>query len=172
MLLNVSIDPGPMLPCRGNLLLALQRAAGDAALDRTPLSFLLIQVDRVPANHARLIQVEQLATVAKVLRLACGRAGVLGHMNDRLFGLMRRNTTADSARAVAEHCRLAVELHYTGRLHPMTLSIGTATTTDESEWTGEQLVRLAAWRCDQAQVAGGNQVRSTGFALRDRLSNR
>lgn len=147
-------------------MLALELAVAESQERSEPLALLVVAVDPVVAPLASENHHELLPTVAKLLRLVCGKRGVVGYLGAESFAVMRRNVDAQELFELADSLRSSVSLNFAARKHPMTASVGVACCPGDFACSATELLTLAKSRNADARAAGGNQVRTASSNIK------
>lgn len=167
----VAQDPLTALPNRRRFSEALSQEWLRARRERSPLSLLMIDVDRFknfndryghPAGDECLQQLAEILreTVERSIDLVCRYGG-------EEFAVLLANTEASGARIVAERCRAAVE----GLRIPhedsdagafVTISVGLCSLVPARDATPEDLLSAADAALYAAKSAGRNRVSADG----------
>jgi diguanylate cyclase (GGDEF)-like protein len=158
-------DPLTDLPGRRSFFLALELEATESQAPGKPLSVLVVDVDGFEAlmdAHGPDAGNRALITVAKLLRLATGPGEVLARIKDDQFGIMLAATDIASAHERGDALRRAIEAHFADQPSALTASVGVASGATLGEWTGEEMLALAARRCREAKASGRNRIQAFG----------
>jgi diguanylate cyclase (GGDEF)-like protein len=160
-----AVDPVTGLPSPASFFLALELAASEAQRSGTPLSVLVVDIDRFDElrEKAGLEMADAaLLRTSKLLRLALGRDGVLARLTGDQFGVMLVGETIVQAQQRGEAVRLAIELQLGAGQRRLTASVGVASGAAGIAWSGDELIVLAGRRRDAAKLAGRNRVWAWG----------
>ena len=158
MMLITSQPPSVRLPRRHGFIHALNLAVREARDDGQPLSVVVVEIDPARDGPSQAHHAELWSRVGQVLRLASGRSGVLAHVGDGVFAVLRRHTPVRQACELAERLRVAIEVQFAARKHPMTASVGVACGPVPGDGDGTALFDAAQRRCRDARAEGGNRV--------------
>ncbi len=158
MVLSASRELLTFLPSRSSFVIALELLVTECQSSGEPLALFVIGVDRAPSDAAQQNHDELLPAVAKLLRLVCGRSGLLGHLGDGVFAVLRRGMDQTSSVELAESFRLTVEHNFRSRKHPLTTSVGLARLRPYTRYEAADLLELAEHCCKESREGGGNHA--------------
>ncbi|MBS0194806.1 MAG: GGDEF domain-containing protein [Proteobacteria bacterium] len=133
----------------------------------TPLSLLMLDLDhfkRINDEHGHPVGDQVLSTVARVVREGTPRGMPIGRLGGEEFAIMLTGPGADTAAALAETLRAAVEatpVEAVGQTLWTTVSIGIAR-TDAGDWPRGRLLKLADDQLYRAKQEGRNRVCGDG----------
>jgi diguanylate cyclase (GGDEF)-like protein len=153
------------LASRRYLLLRLEEEFSRARRYRSPLSLVLIDIDRLRAINDRHGQTGGDAAIRRVGELIRGqvrREDVLGRMGEDVFGVVLPGNRFRGAAILANKIRTEAEetsFAHAGREIPIRLSCGIATYPDnDTITTHDELIAAAERALSEAKARGGNRV--------------
>lgn len=148
---------------KGHFLQQLETEAAYAKRHGAPLSLLMLDVDhfkRVNDSCGHPAGDYVLAALARIVQGAIGTEDLFARFGGEEFVVLCRGETADSALALAERLRTAVEyfaFEHHGRRLRVTVSIGVASWFDQAH-SATQLVADADEALYEAKNGGRNRV--------------
>jgi diguanylate cyclase (GGDEF)-like protein len=153
-------DPVTALPNRRAFDEQLERALASARRGPSPLSLLVLDVDRfkdVNDLHGHPAGDAALRSVAESLRAATRDADAIARLGGDEFAVLMADCDAADALHVARAVRSEVSLRTTATGEPMTVSVGVATTRDGRSTSAALLAASDAALYD-AKLDGGDRV--------------